>query len=357
MTCIVVGGGLLGLLTAYELALADVDVLVLERHEPGQESSWAGGGILSPLYPWRYPDAVSELARWSQQHYPDFADHIQQASGIDPEWTQSGLLILDGEIDAAQTWAQRFDVSLSVLDESALHQQEPALSKLGVHALHLPDVAQLRNPRLLKALRKTLQTMGVEIRSQSEVNGFEVRGGRVCGVKVNGQSLAAEQVVVASGAWSGDLLANLGLKLEVYPVKGQMLLFRTEPDVLQHILLYKDRYLIPRRDGRILMGSTMEHVGFEKLVDDEIRGELSELAVAMVPRIAHYPIERHWAGLRPGSPDGVPFIGPHPALTGLYINAGHFRNGVVMGYASARLLVDQMLERTPILDVSPYLPT
>ncbi|NOX10042.1 MAG: glycine oxidase ThiO [Gammaproteobacteria bacterium] len=356
MTCIVVGAGLIGLLTAHELALAGMDVLVLERNEPGQESSWAGGGILSPLHPWRYPQAVSELARWSQLHYPVFADYLRDKSGIDPQWVKSGLLIQGGDPEQAKNWAQQFDVRMKILDDAGIRQCEPALAEVRAPGIWLPEIAQLRNPRLLKSLRKTLQIMGVEIRCQSEVNGLDIQGDRILGVRVDGQRLAAQQVVIASGAWSGQVLNGTGLSLDVYPIKGQMLLFKAEPSVLQRIVLHHDRYVIPRCDGRVLIGSTMEDSGFDKGTSESARKELYAVATAMIPALANYPVERHWAGLRPASPDGTPFVGPHPGIDGLYINAGHFRNGVVMGYASAHLLVDQLLGREPILDVTPYLP-
>jgi glycine oxidase len=167
-------------------------------------------------------------------------------------------------------------------------------------------------------------------------------------------TFAADSFIVCTGAWSGDLLAPLGLRPEISPVKGQMLLFRARPGVVRTIHLAADRYAIPRRDGRVLFGSTVEHAGFDKSTSEEARKELHAIAVARYPALAACEIENHWAGLRPGSPSGIPFIGPHPALANLYVNAGHFRNGIVLGPASARLAADLVLGRGPDVDPAPY---
>jgi glycine oxidase len=164
----------------------------------------------------------------------------------------------------------------------------------------------------------------------------------------------AERVVIAGGAWSALLLEATGVTLPIRPVRGQMILYRAEPDVVQRIVLSRDRYVIPRRDGRILVGSTLEEVGFDKSTTRAAMQELESEATRLIPALANYPIEHHWAGLRPGSPHGIPYIMQHPRIEGLFINTGHFRNGVVLGLASARLLADILLQRQPILDPAPY---
>ncbi len=350
---LIIGGGVIGLLTAAELNAAGRCVCVLERGQTGREASWAGGGILSPLYPWRYPDAVTELARWSQVHYRPLAEALAAATGMDPEWTQSGMLLL-AEADAAQAfaWASRFDYRLEALSAAQLHAREPALA--AQPGLWMPDVAQIRNPRMVKALRRQLAADGVVFREQCEVSGIDVGNGRVTAVRTSAGTLPAEQVVVTAGAWSGQLLSALGRQVPIRPVKGQMLLLHARPGLLSRIVLEPGHYLIPRRDGRVLVGSTMEEAGYDKQTTEAARDELLDTALRLVPALGDYPVERHWAGLRPGSPDGVPYIGEHPEVAGLFVNSGQFRNGVVMAPASARLLADIMLGRPPILDPLPY---
>jgi len=354
---IVVGGGLIGLLSARELALGGARVLVLERGAPGRESSWAGGGILSPLYPWRYPEPVNLLADWSQAHYPELCERLAAETGIDPEWTRSGMLMLGtAERDEAVAWAVGFDADLEYLDTGATRRCEPALGPSADGALWMPQVAQVRNPRLLQALAAELASLDVEVRPDTEVTGLSMDGERAAGVETAGGAIPAGAVVLASGAWTGRLLAQVRIGLAVEPVRGQMLLFTGPVGAVQRIVLDRGRYIIPRRDGRVLVGSTMERVGFDKSTTEEAREALTAAAVATIPALDGFTLERHWAGLRPSSPEGVPFIGEIEGKSGLYVNAGHFRNGVVMGLASGRLLADLALARAPCVDPGPYRP-
>lgn len=353
---IVVGGGLSGMLVARELINGGASVALLERGDLGKEASWAGGGILSPLYPWRYPDAVTALSQWSQRHFPELASELAQETGIDPEWLRSGLLVTEqAESSSAISWAQRWDVSVSMLAGNHLADLEPGLAlPVNEGGIWLPEVAQIRNPRLLKALARSLELRGVLIKTHTEVLGFVESGDKVQGVRTSDETVWAGGVVLTAGAWTTSLLGSLAASWEIVPVRGQMLLFHSRPGQVRHIVLRGDHYLVPRRDGRVLAGSTVEYVGFDKSTTHQAYDELHAVAVALIPSLSQCPVERHWAGLRPGTPQGIPFIGPCPEKRGLHINAGHFRNGVVMGPASARLLADMILGRQPIVDPDPY---
>lgn len=352
----IVGGGLIGLLTAYELSDAGETVVILERDRLGAGSSWAGGGILSPLYPWRYPDTVNRLARWSQQHYQALVDHLRDETGIDAEWRETGMLVMnadDGE--EVLRWSQRSGGRWERITAKAARELEPGLDPALTHdALFDASLAQVRNPRLIKALRAALLARGVVLREGIAVQGVITRGGKLAALRTRDEEWGTERCVVTAGAWTGDLMRATGLSLPVHPVRGQMLLIKAEPGTLAHMVMRDSRYLIPRSDGRILVGSTLEEAGFEAKTTVAARQDLWESALSLVPRLGDYPIESQWAGLRPGSPDGVPFIGTHPGIEGLYISAGHYRNGIVLGPASARLAADLLLGRPPILDPQPY---
>ncbi|WP_455197011.1 NAD(P)/FAD-dependent oxidoreductase, partial [Kaarinaea lacus] len=161
-------------------------------------------------------------------------------------------------------------------------------------------------------------------------------------------------VTVACGAWSRQLLRDWLSRLDVEPVRGQMILFKAQPALLNTMIMRDSHYLIPRRDGRIIAGSTLEYVGFDKNVTPAARQDLLQKATSLIPELANYPIEHHWAGLRPGTSQQLPIISKHPSLSGLFINTGHFRNGVVTAPASARLCVDQILNTSTTLDPAPY---
>jgi len=221
-------------------------------------------------------------------------------------------------------------------------------------ALWMPGVGQVRNPRLLQALRARLVQLGVDLRTGVTVETLIHEDGRCTGVRTTGGALQGDAVIVCAGAWSAGLLADMPSPPSIHPIRGQMLLFKAEPGTLTRMVLEGSRYVIPRRDGRTLFGSTIEDVGFEKQTTQEARDELYAIATERFPILRRFPVERHWAGLRPSAPAGVPYIGRHPQVSGLFVNAGHFRNGIVLGPASARLIADLVLERTPLVDPAPY---
>jgi len=355
---IVVGGGAIGLLSSLLLARADVAVVLIESSSVGRESSWAGGGIVSPLYPWRYSAAVTALAHWSQDFYPGFARQLLEDTGVDPEVHVTGLYWLDLD-DAAEAlaWAARERRPLFSVDIAEAYRDVPVLGGGFGRAIHMPDVANVRNPRLVKALRAALAAMpNVELREHCPVTGFIQENGQIRGVVTAGGEIRADRVVLAAGAWSGELLSTLGMELPVEPVKGQMILYKCAEDFLPSMVLAKGRYAIPRRDGHVLIGSTLEYAGFDKTPTDVALESLKASAEELLPALKDAEVVGHWAGLRPGSPEGIPFIGELPSHPGLWLNCGHFRNGLVLAPASCQLLVDLMLGREPIIDQAPYAP-
>jgi glycine oxidase len=347
------------LLSAYALAETGAQVCLLEQGQLGRESSWAGGGIVSPLYPWRYSAAVTALAHWSQDFYPRLGEQLLAQTQIDPEVTVTGLYWLDLEDEPeALAWAHRQGRPLQSVDMATVQRALPALAEGFGRAVQMSDVANVRNPRLVKALRAALQQMpNVTLHEHCVVSGFIREGGRITGVHTAQGDMQADQVVLAAGAWSGELMKTLGIELPVVPVKGQMILYQCAEDFLPAMVLAKGRYAIPRRDGHILIGSTLEHAGFDKTPTDEALASLQASAVELLPALADAEVVGHWAGLRPGSPEGIPFIGLVPGHDGLWLNCGHYRNGLVLAPASCQLLVDLMMGREPIVDAAPYAPS
>jgi glycine oxidase len=354
---IIIGAGIIGMLTARLLSQSGVKVSLIEQGYAGKESTWAGGGIISPLYPWRYNDAVTQLAKWSQKHYASLLAQIKDESAIDPEYYQSGLLYLDIEAEQydAQKWAKNYQYTIQSTGKKQLHELEPQLNLDFNQGYYTSEITQLRNPRLVKAMRKLMEINPlIELKQQTKVLHLLKNNQQVIGVETDIGKFYADKVIVAGGAWSAQLLDGLIDVPKIAPVKGQMIVFKAEKQLVKHIVLSKGRYIIPRIDGRILLGSTLEFEGFDKSTPAKTLNELKQEAYRIIPALANYEVEKHWAGLRPGAIDGLPYIGEHPQLNNLFVNAGHFRNGVVLGYASCELLKNIVLGEPAIIDPAPY---
>ncbi len=318
--CLIIGGGVIGMMSARALAISGATVTLIEQRACGKESSWAGGGIISPLYPWMYSDMVNDLSMASQAVYEELCATLFADTGIDTEYIRSGLLMMD-EYD-------RYEA----IDWMAVHKVNAEKHPQG--AL-FTSVAQVRNPRLLKALKSDILKRGVEIVEFSKVEELIVEKDKVLGVKTEHKNYYGDNSIICGGAWSSALL---DIKNEVYPVKGQMIVIKSKPGVLEHIVLDKGRYLIPRKDGRILIGSTTENVGFDRSLNKQVGVELLEFASSRFTALRGASIEHHWSGFRPASKSGV-MIKKYEKLEGLYLNTGHLRNGLNMAPESAERLL------------------
>ena len=335
----IIGAGVAGLAAAQFLLLQGATVTIVERAAAGRESSWAGGGILAPLCPWDYADEVTRLTSLGAVMYSPWAASLHAETGVDPEYEVSGMQILPP-----------YDRSLARLwcDEHQFRLEE------GSDSLLLPDVAQVRNPRLVQALRKHVEMLGGRIVEHCGVQGISVEGDRVKSLSTSCGEFSADRYIVCAGAWSKQVLGQHALQLDIKPIRGQMLLFKFDSPPLRHIVLQDGMYLIPRRDGHLLVGSTLEDVGFDKSTTPEARNSLWQRAQSLLPALRDMPPLQHWSGLRPASPRNIPTIGRHPQLQNLYINSGHFRYGVTMAPASAAILLNELNCVVQPFDVSPY---
>lgn len=354
---LIIGGGLIGLMTARELASSGASIAIVERGQPGRESSWAAGGILSPLFPWDYTPAINQLGRWSQLAYPQLAKDLLEQTGIDPEYQISGMLITqENGLDSAIQWCEQNAVlKHPVLKSADLKSAYPNLKIQTNQALLLEHIAHIRPPRLIHALTKYLEQAGVHFLNDQTAVKITNNESAVSAITTeSGQTVLAHQYILCGGAWSRELWPGDIRSIDIRPAKGQIILYPACGIELNCMYMHDHRYLIQRRDGRILVGSTLEFSGYDKRITEKAKSELMAFAAETCPALKDQEIEHHWAGLRPASPGSIPYIDQHPELENLFINAGHFRNGIILAPGSARLITDRLLKRTPIMPAGAF---
>jgi len=333
---LIIGGGVIGLATAIELKLRSLNVTVLVRDFQAA-ASHAAAGMLAPVAEQISPGAMLELCLLSRQLYPDWTSKIEHISGLSTGYWHCGIL--------APVYEQTNRNNAQWLDKSAIIQHQPNLSSEVVGGWWYPDDAQVDNRALTNALRACAIALGVTIQDGVTVNNFIHQQNRVTGVCTTSNELIhAEHYVLATGAWSQELLP-----IPVHPKKGQMLSVRvTEKELpLKQVLFGSDIYIVPRTDGRILIGATMEDVGFTP--DNTPAGmQLLQQAIRLYPQLQHYPIEEFWWGFRPATPDELPILGASP-YHNLTLGTGHYRNGILLAPATANLIADVINNQTSAL--------
>ena len=340
---LIVGAGIAGLTTAVWLHRAGCRVQLFDAGEAGQESTWAGGGIVSAVPPWAYPDSINQSIARSCELYPALIEQLQTDTGIDCEYRQCGLILTARPQAEAQAWLADHDIAFEYGRRADF---EAALSQPAETAIVLPEVCQVRNPRLGRALKAWLEQQTIVVSEKIPVERILHQHHRATGIRLgNGQEISADGIVIACGAWTDRLLRRSGLNgFGIRPMRGQMLLYRASPGLIRHIVNTPSGYLIPRADGRILAGSTVEAAGFDRRPNRAGFEQLSQMAHQLLPELTQDRIELHWAGLRPGIEGDRPLCGAYPGIHGLWLQSGGFRNGLGIAPANAERLSDEIVK-------------
>ncbi len=356
----IVGGGIIGGSIAFELARHKVRVVLLDRQQPGQEASWAAAGMLSP--PPDTPDSIPlvPLGRASLDLYPEFVAAVEEASGRKVGYRTEGTLEAffagDAERELSTLVAVHHGLGLPTeplrLDEA--HRLEPALSREARAAALLPYEASVDNRLLTDAVLAAAAHHGVAIGAGVAVTSLLREAGRCAGVVAGGEKLPAKQVVLAAGCYSGGI-EELSRYAPTRPVRGQMVALRSSRVTLRRVLRSTRGYIVPRNDGRLIAGSTLENAGFEKRLTPAGLAQILSVTLELAPELADAAVVGTWCGLRPDTPDHLPILGPTD-LEGLVIATGHYRNGILLAPVTAKLIREWLTEQRTSLPWETFSP-
>ena len=347
----IVGGGLIGGSIAFELAAAKLRVIVLDRQAPGREASWAAAGMLSPAPDGPPTVQLVPLALESLALYPSFVAHVEEESGKSTDFVSAaGLEIFypargEAERDATIADHRQLGTAIEPITVEAARNIEKSINPNASAAARFPDEARV-DPRLLTdAVISAAQRRGVEMRSGIEVTSLLREGDRCTGVMAKNEKIAARHIIVAAGCFSGGIALGsetVARFAPTIPIRGQMIALRPSGFAMRHVVRSARGYLVPRTDGRIIAGSTLEDAGFEKRVTAAGMHKILEAALELIPALAEAAIVETWSGLRPGTPDQLPILGPSN-IDGLLIATGHYRNGILLAPVTAKILHDCVL--------------
>lgn len=358
---IVVGGGAIGLSVAYHLAEQGARVQLFDKGLIGQEASWAGAGILPPGNFNAARSPLDQLRAYSAQMWTELSQQLKADTGIDNGFTKCAAIEFKPDKDDPAKYEsdlagwQAEDVPVQMLNSTQVKEYEPAIHCPAEEAYRLPTLAQVRNPRHLKAIRAACVAKGVTLHEDLPVTDFGKQGAQVTAVKTPAGDFPADAVCVASGAWTERLLKSAGIAVPpVTPIRGQIALLEMPISPVRHIIHYGMKYLVPRADGLILVGSTTENVGFNKNTTAAAIADLLNFAIATVPALADARLTQTWAGLRPQSGDELPYMGLLPECSNLYIAAGHYRWGLQQSPVTGLLMSQLILGQETTIPMAPF---
>jgi glycine oxidase len=359
---LIIGGGVIGCSIAWHLARENNAVTLLERGRLGREASWASAGMIAPQAEAQAPGAFFELCLRAREAFEATLEMLRADSEVDPEYDREGILYLAlneqerAELQQRARWQASAGGTIEELTVSAARQLEPAISPEAIYVLRMPLERRIENRRLTMAYATAAAARGATLLEAVSVKHVLVKSGSATGVRTSdGREFEADIIVNAAGAWS-DQIDGVGENLGSYPVRGQIVCLDGRPGQLRWSVFSPGGYLVPRRDGRILAGSTMEEAGFDKSVTLAGLTKITRAALAMAPGLGDLPLREAWAGLRPATRDFLPVLGPSASVPNLFYAVGHFRSGILLSAITGEILTDLIQGRSPSIDLTPFSP-
>src|SRR5215204_2482501 len=357
----IIGGGVIGCSIAYHATQRGARVALVEAEYVGSGASGATAGMLVAQAEAHEPGPFLDLLLLSRELHKPLGEELHELTGLDPEYVWSGTLQVATDTEsrdiysAKYSWQKEHDLPAQWLDADEARKLEPNISPESIAALYLSEDGQVNPPRLVRALMFGATLGGAKIMEATRVSGFVVEGHRVTGVKTTQGTISAGTVVLAGGALSALLSDELGIDLPVYPVKGEILAVYARPAPIRANIYNSHCYIVPKRDGRVIIGATEEPGVYDRHPTLGGVASLSRAAVELIPSLSHAPFASAWGGLRPGTPDGRPILGPVEGREGLLIATGHYRNGVLLSAVTGEIIAALALGEPPLADISPFL--
>ena len=357
----IIGGGIIGCATAYYLAKQGASVILLERGRIGEQATGASAGMLAPVAEAKRPGAFLDVVVAALRDYPDAVREVEEASGVSTGYNQRSILRVafsaedEGKFALALPMYELAGLPYKRLDGAQAREEEPALGDGVVSAILSPEEGQVLPRQLVQSYRHAAGLLGAEFREDSEVMALETTGKSVTSVNTLDGVVEADRVVIAAGAWSSRFAGPLNTNIPVFPVRGQIAAIKGMNIPVRHVLYSYGGYAVPWPDGRLLLGATQEEAGYAPHTTVDGIQQVLNGGKRLVPSVATAELDEVWAGLRPGSPDAMPILGPAAGWDNVWLATGHYRNGILLGPYTGRLVAESMAAGAVSDALQPFL--
>jgi glycine oxidase len=356
---LIIGGGIMGCSIAYELAKKGILSTIIDKGDCNKEASTAAAGMLGAHVEVHQPGPFFELCKASRDLYRPWTEELHEISRISAQYIEQGILRValteedEKELRGRLPWMEEY---IEWLSDAEIRRFEPAVSEQIRGGLYFAQDHQVHPAHLTNSLRSAITKLGCTISEQTPALNIITERGRVVGARTANGDLLADLTIIAAGAWSPSLLTELDLTLPIVPIKGQSFDVTLDDPLIEKTVFTQGCYIVPKMDGSLLIGATQEEAGFDKATADSATAALYQTAVKLIPELRHAHLRSTWAGLRPGTPDGLPYLGTAADIPGLILAAGHFRNGILLAPITGKIISQLVMNESLSVDIKPFSP-